>query len=504
MKQRKFNALRRLEALRFSRGQFRLSIKPLDKSRRDTADGEEPVDDRRSMSLEAFWRFFHQRTPTVEGFGAPRLQELARPVRGGVVREALEFVAEQKRAGALKGILKHLGTPAALFFCDVFIPLEQAPARLRERWLEFIAVQLGALWALHLTHCHVVPRDVDAVERVQSLPIPFRDHVEPRLPYIAAREVESQSDIIGSCLEKSLQTLLGALIRDPGQSLVAADLVDDGEVGVATAPLDLIDADRLDTRQIPVGHCQQHCWFYRAIHDRSARVEGDGTIHPRQPLRPAGEEPTVACRHLPLAGPPRHTRDCQAATRASDPPHRVHEEHHHVPKPDEVGSFRCKPVLSVPLLATAPAHEPAVRPRLDVHLQNPPRPCEFDKHLRRADKGPERLYAIDNAAAPAKGLSKQLHLYRTKLDTFFPRCPAAGLRLQAEEPRRTRAHAVSGEPHQFAQAVTAYPGSPTPDCESASEAQAVSMHTPQMRAQQKHFRRPIRKLFLRTFTYGVK
>ena len=50
MKQREFDALRRSEAVRFSGGQFCLAVEFLDNPRRDTAEGEEPVQDQRERT----------------------------------------------------------------------------------------------------------------------------------------------------------------------------------------------------------------------------------------------------------------------------------------------------------------------------------------------------------------------------------------------------------------------------------------------------------------------
>jgi len=70
-------------------------------------------------------------------------------------------------------------------------------------------------------------------------------------------------------------------------------------------------------------------------------------------------------------------------------------------------------------------------------------PRDFDQSLLFVDEGLERLDTIENtlemhpAVAPAKGLSKQPHLYRmTPQDAFFPHCPPEGRCLQAAERRR--------------------------------------------------------------------
>jgi pyrimidine-specific ribonucleoside hydrolase len=90
---------------------------------------------------------------------------------------------------------------------------------------------------------------------------------------------------------------------------------------MAAALLDLVHTDRLDAREIPVGHSPQHCMLYGAKHVPSGRVDGDCRIRPRQPLRPPGQERAVAFREVPLAGRPRHTLDGHATIWAVDPQH---------------------------------------------------------------------------------------------------------------------------------------------------------------------------------------
>ena len=198
-----------------------------------------------------------------------------------------------------------------------------------------------------------------------------------------------------------------------------------------------------------------------------------------------GQEPKVACRQVPLAVSPWHTLDGHAAGRAINPPHRVDEEHRHVPERDELKPSGGKPVIAGPLLAAARADGPPIGPGLDVHLQERLATRTFDQSLLFIDEGLERLDAIENtlevhpAVAPGKGLSKQPHLYRmTPQDAFFHHCLPEGRCFQASKRRRMQASAASGGPHQVAKAVIPCPRSPTGDCNSAAGSMPISqMHT---------------------------
>ena len=278
---------------------------------------------------------------------------------------------------------------------------------------------LGDLLPPHVINCHIhVPHDVEGVEHVQDLGNLFRDHVEVRLPHVAAHETDAGPAVVGEHLEELSQTLLGALMRYPEQSLDAGDLVDEREIGMAAATLDLVHADRLDAREIPVGHSPQHRMFHRAKHVLPRRVEGDYRLRPRQPLRPPGREPKVAFRQVPLAVSPWHTPDGHAAGRTINPPHRVDAEHRHVPERDDLKPSGGKPVIAGPLLAAARADGPPVGPGLDVHLQERLDTRTFDQSLLSIDEGLERLDAIENtlevhpAVAAGKGCPSNRIFYR--------------------------------------------------------------------------------------------
>jgi hypothetical protein len=291
MKQREFDALWCAEAIRFSGCQFPLAVDSLDSACRDGAQGEEPVDDRRPVPPRTLNDFLHWRKPAAQRLSARRLEELARPCRAGISPEPLELLEEQMGPDALEVVLQEVSELGGLVVGEVLGPLEQASAGTSEGSLVAIPAQLSELLPPHLVDRHVhVPHDVEEVEHLQGLPNLLRDHVEVRLPHIAAHETDAGPDVVGECLEESSQALLSALMRHPEQSLATGNLVDEREIGMAAAPLDLVHADRLDAREIPVSQSPQDRMFNQAKHVIPARVEGHCRIHPRQPLGPAGQE----------------------------------------------------------------------------------------------------------------------------------------------------------------------------------------------------------------------
>ena len=179
MKQREFDAFWRSEAIRFSGGQFHLAVESLDNPRRDTAQGEEPVEDQVPMTPQALRDLLHRREPAPHGLSAPGIEELPRPSRGCILPEPLKLFAQQVSPNALEVVLQQLGKPGGLVVREVLRSLEQTPAGLRERWLVAVPAQLSDFLPPHLVDRHVhVPHDVEAVEDVQGLRNLLRDHVE--------------------------------------------------------------------------------------------------------------------------------------------------------------------------------------------------------------------------------------------------------------------------------------------------------------------------------------
>ncbi len=376
----------------------------------------EPVEDQQPVPPQAVGNFLQQRKPAAQGLISPRLEELARPCRASIFPGPPELLAEQMGPDALEVVLQELGELGGLVVGEVLGPLEQARAATGEGGLVSVPAQLGDLMPPQLVDCHVYVPHNEAVEHAQGLGNLLHDPVGVRLPHVAAHETDTGPDVVGEYLQELPQTLLGALTRHPEQSLDAGDLVDLREIGMAAAPLDLVHTTRLDAREIPFGHSPQHCLFYVAKHVLPGRLEGDCRIRRRQPLCPASQEPAVARREVPLALGSGHSLDDNPSGRTIHPPHRVHEEHRHVPQLHDLKPPGYKLVIAEPLLAAAGAVRPAVGPRLDAHFQEGLPLSDFHESLLPVDEGHERFDTNGNilemhpAVAPAQGLTKQPHL----------------------------------------------------------------------------------------------
>jgi len=88
---------------------------------------------------------------------------------------------------------------------------------------------------------------VEAVEDVEGVGAVLGDQVEVGLPHVGADELDLPGQLAADQREELLEALEGAILADPEQADHAGlDLVDQRQVLMAAAVLDLVDADRAD------------------------------------------------------------------------------------------------------------------------------------------------------------------------------------------------------------------------------------------------------------------
>ena len=89
--------------------------------------------------------------------------------------------------------------------------------------------------------------DVEAVEDVDRPAGLLGQHLEIRLPQVAAHEPQARCRMSSpEQFQAAAQAVFGSLAADPQQALAAGvDLVDQRQVVMAASPLDLVDADGL-------------------------------------------------------------------------------------------------------------------------------------------------------------------------------------------------------------------------------------------------------------------
>ena len=173
-----------------------------------------------------------------------------------------------------------------------------------------------------------------------------------------------------------------------------------------------------------------------------------------------------------LKGSPQQNRRANAGSgnrpstsRAVCLPHRVDEEHHDVPERHELEPSRPHPEQIARLLTRGSL---SISSSVSSAALSTKRTRVYDETLVPLE-AVENTFGMHPSAAPAKGLTKQPHLYRkTPQDTSFSPCPAR----QGGASRRWNVAACglpprNGGPHQAADAAIPGPRSPTTRCTGA-------------------------------------
>ena len=217
------------------------------------------------------------------------------------------------------------------------------------------------------------------------------------------------------------------------------------------------------TRHLPKVGCVGSAsrWLVRLCHDRR--------VHTPQPHLKS----LIAVLHGPfLKESPQQNRRANAGSgnrpstsRAVRLPHRVDEEHHDVPERHELEPSRPHPEQIARLLTRGSL---SISSSVSSAALSTKRTRVYDETLVPLE-AVENTLGMHPSAAPAKGLTKQPHLYRkTPQDTSFSPCPAR----QGGASRRWNVAACglpprNGGPHQAADAAIPGPRSPTTRCTGA-------------------------------------
>ena len=178
---------------------------------------------------------------------------------------------------------------------DATAPAQQFPAHVFEFGGPGLTAQPAALGAAHLIERLVqMHRDVKAVENLQRLAGLGGDHPQIGLPHVAADEAQPPHHLRTQGRQAAAQRRLCPARSDPEQAAaVGVDLVDDGQEVLRTqplAPMDFVDADRLDALQVAVRQAPLHEPVDRPIDGFPTGLEGLGGFAPRQAARPAGQK----------------------------------------------------------------------------------------------------------------------------------------------------------------------------------------------------------------------
>src|SRR3989454_1384067 len=357
------------EAIGLSHSEFCLVVESLHDARGDGPSSSEPVEDELLVLPQGPSDLLHRLDPRAHDPPAPLPEELPRCPRSRVRPKALEVFSMKVSPYGLEVITQQLCHFDRLFLGEVLGPFQDAPSRVLQDRLVAVRHQSPGFTCPNLINCLVHARhDVEAIEDVNRSTGLRGDHVEVGLPHVAADELQGLGAFASKIVEKALEALLGPLKPDPQETLGAlVDLVDEGQVVVPETPLDLVNADRHDSPQVPVRQPPLDGHLHGPADVLPAGAEGFCDLLPRQSLGPHGKEPSVGVRELTLALGPGHHLHCYTAPLAVHSTRSVGEEDDDLPEGNELDEPPLEAVVGRPRFSAARAERigPSARSHLD-------------------------------------------------------------------------------------------------------------------------------------------
>jgi len=243
------------EAIRLSGGQFRLVIQALDGGGGNLAARPKPVEEQGAMAPQHADDLRHRLDLRSHDLDAPFIEKRPRPIDRPIRPEWLEGFPQQGGADGLEIVAHQVREPHALVGGAMLMSLEQNPAGLGQPGLPAAPPQIVDLRSPHVVdrRAHMLG-DVEAVEDVERMASFLRDHLQIRLPHVAADEPEGGGPVPPKPAEERQQGFDAALLADPQQALASAiDLIDERQVPVAALPLNFVDPESPRSRADPHG-----------------------------------------------------------------------------------------------------------------------------------------------------------------------------------------------------------------------------------------------------------
>jgi hypothetical protein len=237
-------------------------------------------------------------------------------------------------------------------------------------------------------------KPIQDVQRVAGL---LGDHVQIRLPHVAADEREGRRPLLPEPAEEAEQRLGAAVLANPQQPLPRRiDLIHEGQEVSAVLPVDLIDADRSNSGEIHVIPPPGDGHGHRPKHLVPAGAKEARDLLPTEALCPRREKPLVHRGELMLALGPRHLLHGDPTAGAVDAPHHVEEEHAQAPERDELEAARREPVVCRARLSAPGASRSIAAVRRDVDRQREASDLLLELH-RAVDKSPMLLNPVQDS-----------------------------------------------------------------------------------------------------------
>src|SRR5215212_1100372 len=370
-----FHGAKGSEAEGSSGGEFGFVVEAFDDTPGYRALGTEPVEQELTVSSQHARHFLERFQPATHRSAAPLVEETPGPERRRISPKELEVFLEQVGANRAQVVAQQIRQLDAFPIAQVLGAFEQEPTSARQDGLIAVLLQLlGLLGANLVDGLAEMHHDVEAIEHVQRLTRLLGNDFEVGLPQVATDELQRLAPWLAEPAEEAQQGPGLALLANPQQpSTRRINLVDEGQVAMAGLPLDLVDPDRADTRQVEMAAAPLN----RHLHGLEDLVPVDqedfGYLLPTQPFGPAGQKPAQGGRQRGFALSPGYGFDVHPTTRAVDPARGIEQEDLHPPQGNELETTLRQSVVTRPAAATEVTPRPAARMRLNLHFQTPGR-----------------------------------------------------------------------------------------------------------------------------------
>src|SRR6202041_754529 len=137
--------------------------------------------------------------------------------------------------------------------------------------------------------------DMESVEHIQRMAGLGGNHLQVRLPHVAAYKLQAFYKFWSELLQPQSKRLRRAPLADPKQAFTPGiDLVDDGQEVIrllAVSPVNLVYPDEFNAVPFAVKQAILHKPLHRTVDRLPTGSEHRGRLAPAEPSRPAGKKP---------------------------------------------------------------------------------------------------------------------------------------------------------------------------------------------------------------------
>src|SRR6202041_2900050 len=315
------------------------------------------------MRLQHSGYLLHRLQAAAQGPSAPALEKSSSPGRRLVGPEMMEGLLQspcprRSQFAGQQGVELLAGKPTHT------APLaQQRPTHILQLLAFFLArgTQAGTLSAAHLVHrlVHVLG-DVESIEHMQRMAGLGGNHIEVRLPHVAAYKPQTFYKVWSKLLQPQSKRLLRAPLADPKQPFAPGiDLVDDGQKVIrlhAVSPVNLVHPDGFNAAQYAVWQAILHKPLHRTIDRLPTGSEHRGRLAPAEPSRPAGKKPHHGRGHWTFSRAPGNVFHHHPMLATLDPARRIDKMGRYPPQGHKLPAALGKPVIArrwLPAVRTA-------------------------------------------------------------------------------------------------------------------------------------------------------